>query len=114
MRKMHISIITFIVTSMSFMAQGDEVVLARKNSLRSVISSLSEWNDRKPVYQQLSLIYFGEAKDEPTIDSLLAIYGEMEAEANNNNDTNMQCSIKANMNQDKVVDEKIVLILINI
>ena len=97
MRKTLVSIITVIIASLTLLAQGDGSVQTRKDSLRSVISSLSEWNDRRPAYQQLSLIYFIEAKDDSTIDSLLAVYDEMEAEAKKNDDTNTQCRIKANI-----------------
>ena len=94
MRKTLVSIITVIIASLTLLAQGDGSVQTRKDSLRSVLSSLSEWNDRRPAYQQLSLIYFIEAKDDSTIDSLLAVYDEMEAEAKKNDDTNTQCRIK--------------------
>ena len=86
----------FLITEATITAQDDGRAQARKDSLRHVITTL-EGEKRLDAYEQLSLIYFGENKDQQTMDSLLAIYGEMDAEAEKFKNIKLRCRIKANI-----------------
>jgi Transcriptional regulator containing an amidase domain and an AraC-type DNA-binding HTH domain len=69
---------------------------ARKDSLRSLIPTL-EGRERLNVYEQLSVIYFGEISNCETVDSLLAVYDEIFALAGKLNDTIAQSRVKTNI-----------------
>ena len=96
MKKILVSISLIFFVCANFMAQGDGSVQARKDSLRRVIPTL-EGEEKIAAYRQLGLIYFGEAKDEPTMDSLLAVYREMDVVAAKYDNALSQCLIRGNI-----------------
>ena len=96
MKKILLSISLIIAIFINIKAQDDGGVQARKDSLRRVIPTL-EGKEKILAYRQLGLIYFGEAKDEQTMDSLLAVYREMDAEAGKYGDALSQCQIRGNI-----------------
>ena len=84
-----------LITSINLTAQRGDVQVI-KDSLRSVIPTL-EWKEQVNAYLYLSNIYFSEVDGQQTIDSLLAIYSEIEAESQKNADVTLQSIIKANI-----------------
>ena len=70
MKKILLSISFIFAVYAGLPAQDDGGVQARKDSLRRVIPTL-EGEEKILAYRQLGLIYYGEAKDEQTMDSLL-------------------------------------------
>ena len=96
MKKTLLSLSFIFAVFAPLMAQDGSNVQARKDSLRHVISTL-EGAEKIAAYRQLGFIYFGEAKDEATMDSLLAVYKEMDAEAEKNNDALAQCQVRGNI-----------------
>ena len=69
---------------------------AKKDSLRRVIPTL-EWKEQVNAYEELGNIYFVETSDQQTMDSLLAVYKEMDTEAQKQNDLQVQSQIKSNI-----------------
>ena len=96
MNKILVSISLIFAVCANIKAQGDGSVQARKDSLRRVIPTL-EGEEKIAAYRQLGLIYFVEAKDEPTMDSLLAVYREMDVVAAKYDNALSQCLIRGNI-----------------
>ena len=87
-----LSLACALTTSLVGQNSGNQ---AKKDSLRIAISAL-EGAERLEALKQLSFIYYSENQNQQTMDSLLAVYNEMYAEAEKINDTRSLCLIKAN------------------